>query len=167
MKYRLVVVAPTANEVIKYAGGLVFDRGMAGWDVTVLVQDDPTARALQILGAQTVDFESAFEWRGFGFHPQAVVTAGSLYERDDRVRDGVQQILEDGETEVTLWGDRLPSELDTRIGTVRHRLSVAARAFKAQALAAASLPADAVGLTEVFRCGKTRSWEGLSDLVPA
>ncbi|PXW27716.1 hypothetical protein [Nocardia sp. 348MFTsu5.1] len=167
MRYRLVVVAPTANEVIKYAGGLVFDRGMAGWDVTVLVQDDPTARALQILGAQTVDFESGFEWRGFGFHPQAVVTAGSLYERDDRVREGVQRILGEGETEVTLWGDSLPDELDSRIGMVRHRLSVAARAFKAQALAAASLPTDSAGLAEVFRCSRSKSWDGLSDLVPA
>ncbi|HEY9311024.1 hypothetical protein [Williamsia sp.] len=167
MKYRLVVVAPTANEVIQYAGGLVFDRGMAGWDVTVLVQDDPSARALQILGAHTVDFDQGFQWRGYGFHPQAVVTAGSLYERDDRVREGVQQILGDGETEVTLFGDSLPSGLDKQIGTVRHRLSVAARAFKAQALAAASLPTETAGVAEMFRCSKTRSWCGLSDLVPA
>ena len=36
-------------------------------------------------------------------------------------------------------------------GRVRHRLSLAARAFKAQALAAARIPGDAAADVEVFR----------------
>jgi hypothetical protein len=48
---------------------------------------------------------------------------------------------------------------------VQHRLSSAARAFKAQALAAANAPDAAVGNTEIFRCGMMASVA--ADLIPA
>ena len=37
MRYRLDVVAPSVPEVVKFAGGWLVDRVMAGWDVTVLI----------------------------------------------------------------------------------------------------------------------------------
>ena len=57
MRYRLDVVAADVADVVKFAGGWLFDRAMAGWDVTVLVADHPDERPLQILGAQIVDLE--------------------------------------------------------------------------------------------------------------
>ncbi|PRC60972.1 hypothetical protein C6A85_14110, partial [Mycobacterium sp. ITM-2017-0098] len=37
MRYRLDVVSPTVRDAVRFAGGWVYDRVMAGWDVTVLV----------------------------------------------------------------------------------------------------------------------------------
>ena len=61
MRYRLDVVASSVVDVVRFAGGWLFDRAMAGWDVTVLLTDrrPPRDRPLQILGAQTLDLEHA------------------------------------------------------------------------------------------------------------
>jgi hypothetical protein len=78
----------------------------------------------------------------------------------------VRNALEQGATEVTLWGERLPAELDGSVDSASHHLSAAARAFKARALAAANDPeADAVAESETFRCGMMASVA--ADLVPA
>jgi hypothetical protein len=69
-------------------------------------------------------------------------------------------------TEVTLWGDHWPEELGSSVGLVHHQLSGAARAFKAQALAAAADP-EAVGETETFRCGLAALPSVAADLTPA
>ena len=47
MRYRLDVVAADVADVVKFAGGWLFDRAMAGWDVTVLLVDHPDERPLQ------------------------------------------------------------------------------------------------------------------------
>jgi hypothetical protein len=69
-----------------------------------------------------------------------VAVAADLFGSDERVRRGVLEALDQGLTEVTLWGDHCPAELDQNVDPVQHRLSAAARAFKAQALAAAAAP---------------------------
>ena len=61
MRYRLDVVAPTVLDAVKFAGGWVYDRVMAGWDVTVLIGDDEDVRPLEILGAEVCDLESVLE----------------------------------------------------------------------------------------------------------
>ena len=171
MRYRLDVVAPSVAEAVRAAGGWMFDRVMAGWDVRVLVStfdlaaDD--ARSLQILGADGADLESALAAGPEGLRPHALAVAADLYGRDARIRDGVRLALAGGHTEVTLWGEEWPSELDHSVGSVEHRLSVAARAFKAQALAAAAAPADGIGHTEMFRSGVTVCCPVAADLVPA
>jgi hypothetical protein len=165
MRYRLDVVAPTVLDAVRFAGGWVYDRVMAGWDVTVLVGADDDVRPLEILGAEVRDLESVLESWEERPHPQTVAVAADLFDRDARVRQGVLEALEQGATEVTLWGERLPAELDSSVDSVQHRLSAAARAFKAQALAAANDVDEAVGDTETFRCGMMASVA--ADLVPA
>jgi hypothetical protein len=165
MRYRLDVVAPSVLDAVRYAGGWIYDRGMAGWDVTVLLGYDDV-RPLRILGAQTLELESVLaDWRDRP-HPQTVAVAAALFDRDPRVLEHVRNALDQGATEVTLWGERLPAELDHSVDSVQHHLSTAARAFKARALAAAGDPgAHSVGHTEIFRCGLMGSVA--SDLVPA
>lgn len=175
MRYRLDVVAPSVVEAVRSAGGWMFDRVMAGWDVRVLVHpsdgDADGDRALQILGADTGDLESALATGPRGMHPHALAVAADLYGRDERIREGVRQALDSGQTEVTLWGESWPEELDrSRVGSVEHRLSVAARAFKAQALAAlddAGATGDAIARTETFRSGTPACCPVAADLVPA
>jgi hypothetical protein len=47
----------------------------------------------------------------------------------------VSEAPQSGVAEVRLWGERYPAGLDEEASPVRHQLSFAARAFKAQALA--------------------------------
>lgn len=158
MRYRLDVVAPTVLDAVKFAGGWICDRVMAGWDVIVLVADHDDVRPLEILGAEVLDLKSVLASWDDRPHPQTVAVAADLFARDSRVLQHVRNALDQGTTEVTLWGEHLPEELDHSVDAVQHHLSAAARAFKAQALAAANDPdASAVGHTETFRCGMMAS----------
>ncbi|MGH3677248.1 MAG: hypothetical protein ACRDU5_16195, partial [Mycobacterium sp.] len=133
-----------------------------------LIGDHSDERPLQILGVETADLESALALWAERPHPQTVAVAADLFESDERVRRGVLGALEQGLTEVTLWGDSWPAGLDDSVGPVAHHLSAAARAFKTQALAAADDPdAGLVGDTETFRCGVMSCPSVAADLVPA
>jgi hypothetical protein len=167
MRYRLDVVAASVADVVRFAGGWLFDRAMAGWDVSVLVADHPDDRPLQILGAQIVDLEDALASMESRPRPQALAAAADLFGCDSRVRQGVLQALDHGVTEVTLWGETWPDELDDTVGLVQHRLSMAATIFKAQALAAAAVPHGSVGDIETFRSGLLACPSVAADLVPA
>jgi hypothetical protein len=160
----LDVVAPTVSDAVRFAGGWIYDRVMAGWDVTVLIAGDENVRPLEILGAAVRDLESVLESWEDRPHPQTVAVAAECFASDSRVHQHVLNALEQGATEVTLWGERLPAELDASVDCVEHHLSAAARAFKTQALAAAGEDA-AAGYTETFRCGMMVSVA--ADLVPA
>jgi len=173
MRYRLDVVASSVVDVVRFAGGWLFDRAMAGWDVTVLLADHPDDRPLQIIGAQTLDLEEALAAIDSGIEtrprPQALAAAADLFGCDLRVRQGVLQALDHGVTEVTLWGESWPSELDDSVGLVQHQLSTAAQIFKAQALSAAlntGVPDSAIGQTELFRSGLLACPSVAADLVP-
>lgn len=174
MRYRLDVVASSVADVVRFAGGWLFDRSMAGWDVTVLLTDladCPDVRPLQIIGARTLDLEDALATVETRPHPQALAAAADLFGCDSRVRQGVLHALDHGATEVTLWGESWPAELDDSVGLVQHRLSMAAKIFKGQALAAAGtgdgVPHGPIGYIETFRSGLL-AWPSVAaDLVPA
>ncbi len=167
MRYRLDVVAANVVDVVSFAGGWLFDRSMAGWDVTVLVADHPDERPLRILGAQILDLEYALASVGHRPPPQALAAAADLFGCDARVRQGVVAALDHGVTEVTLWGQSWPAELDSSVGQVQHRLSAAAQAFKAQALVAAMAPPVSLPLVETFRSGLMTYPSVAADLIPA
>jgi hypothetical protein len=174
MRYRLDVIASSVVDVVRFAGGWLCDRVMAGWDVTVIVPGHPDGRALQILGADMLDLESALgSWRQRP-RPQTLATGTALLESDWRIRDGVLKALDHGLTEVTLWGDRCPAELDRNLDPVQHQLSAAARAFKALALATVApesaewlTACESAGDAEAFLCGVTTRPSIAADLIPA
>src|SRR5580692_6172670 len=58
LRYRLDVVAASAVDVVQSAGGWLYDRVMAGWEVTVLLPDSRDTRSLRILGVRVLDLES-------------------------------------------------------------------------------------------------------------
>ncbi|MEE6136957.1 hypothetical protein SKC41_11505 [Mycobacterium sp. 050128] len=170
MRYRLDVVASSVVDVVRFAGGWLFDRSMAGWDVTVLLTDladHSDLRPLQIIGARTLDLDRTLASVDDRPRPQALAAAADLMGCDSRVRHGVLQALDHGVTEVTLWGDTWPAELDGSVGLVQHRLSMAAQTFKAKALAAAAMPEYSSGHTENFRSGLLACPSVAADLVPA
>lgn len=167
MRYRLDVVTDSVADVVTFAGGWLFDRVMAGWDVTVLIAGDDDVRPIQILGADTLDLETALAIWADRPRPHTLAVSADLFARDSRIRKGVLEALEHGATEVTLWGESWPSELDRTVDSVQHPLSSAARAFKAQALSALAQPATAVGSTETFRSGMANALSAAADLIPA
>jgi hypothetical protein len=171
MRYRLDVVAASVADVVRFAGGWLFDRAMAGWEVTVLLTDAPVGqpddRPLQILGAHTLALEFALAAVQTRPRPQALAVSADLFGRDSRVRRGVLRALDHGATEVTLWGETWPAELDDSVALVQHPLSMAAQTFKARALAAAGLPEASIGGAETFRSGMPACPSVAADLVPA
>lgn len=167
MRYRLDVVAANVADVVRFAGGWLFDRAMAGWDVTALVADHPDERPLQILGAQVLDLEYALATVGNRPAPQTLAAAADLFNCDSRVRQGVLQALDQGATEVTLWGRTWPAELADSVGLVQHRLSAAAQAFKAQAYGAVAISAESIEPVETFRSRVLAGPFVEADLIPA
>lgn len=140
-RYRLDVIASSVDDLVRSAGGWLFDRSMAGWQVSLRLAEPLDARPLKILGINTVG-PAANQPR-----PQAIAVSADVFNTDERVRANVVAALERGLTEVTLWGDPWPPEFHPGAQAVEHRLSAAARAFKSHAVSAS------VTGTERFRSG--------------
>src|SRR5215472_8180892 len=151
LKPRLVAIAPGAAEVVRYAGGWLFDKVLSGWDVTVITTQSPDRRPLRILGVGDATLEHALSYPAAGSCCAAIAVSAELYDSDERVR-GV--------------GNEVPADFGTGADPVAHRLSVAARAFKAQAMAAAAVCGEGPTDTEVFRRGEIRSFGLASAVVP-
>jgi hypothetical protein len=154
---RLLAVGASPADVARFAGGWLFDHVAAGWDVTVLTVDHGDPRPLRILGAPAHHLDRLLAVPVVvGPGPEAIAFRADLYDCDARVRGVVLAALSKGAADIRLWGDRWPADLPASPGLVWHRLSMAAQAFKAQALAAAAGPADASGGIEMFRRGVIR-----------
>ncbi|WP_233213511.1 hypothetical protein [Mycobacterium hubeiense] len=130
LSYRLHIVAPTVLDVVRNAGGYLFDRSMAGWKVTVALREPADPTPLVILGAETASRPADFV--------QTLAVCADLY---DQLRDV-------DAAEVLLWG-RAADTGDT--GRVQYRLSSAARVFKEAALRAAGVVDADAATVETFR----------------
>ncbi|QFG27592.1 hypothetical protein F7P10_38820 [Actinomadura sp. WMMB 499] len=153
---RLVVIAPVQAEAVRFAGGWLFDRAMAGWDVTVYSADRAAARPLRILGARAGRLETLPVALRRGPAARSIAVHADLLGTHAPVRRLVLDALREGVVEARFWGGETPAGSGRpaispvlRI-SLGHRLSAAARAFKAQALSAASIPDGVVEPTETF-----------------
>jgi hypothetical protein len=151
VRYRLAVLSPTVSDVVRWAGGWLFDRSLAGCAVTAFVSDLDGDRALRILGVRAAKLSEALTPQLCDVGCDALVVSADLYRDDARVRDGMMATVEAGMTNVIMWASKWPCELEGLGTAVHHRLSIAARAFKAQALIAAGAPPTEVEIREVFR----------------
>ncbi|MFW0793876.1 hypothetical protein AAFP30_08700 [Gordonia sp. CPCC 205515] len=166
------MLAANPLEAIEYAGGWLFDQSMAGWDVSVHVAEDGDTRPLEILGASFFDLRSSLvcpdylEQRKVGPWPQAVVVSPRVLVSDEQLRTATMASIDQRLVDVKLWGDEMPAEFDGRCQPISHRLSVAARAFKRQAFAAADIDPNRVNNVEDFRAASNHA-APRTDLVPA
>lgn len=164
LRYQLDVATTNAADAVRYAGGWLFDRAMAGWEVNVAVAHPDGIRALEILGARTADLSSLLtaladrqeQAAGLAVDPE-------LLASHDEVRRCVAASMRTGLTEVACWGPSRPELLSAAVDSVQYRLSAAAMIFKRHALAAAGID-DEVGPTESLVRGGYRPLD--SDLVP-
>jgi hypothetical protein len=158
LRYRLDVVGVSAVDVVEAAGGWLYDRVMAGWEVTVLlsqggdIRDTRDTRPLRILGVDALDLKSELASTAMDPTNQSLAVSAEVFATDVRVRQKVLQALDDRSTEVALWGDGWPLRVNRGATRVQHVLSSAARAFKGHALAAAGIPCHSVDPTETLLC---------------
>jgi hypothetical protein len=159
----MAAIAPTAADAIQSAGGWLFDQALAGWDVTVITAEQADCRPLRILGVRDHTLESVLSYRADGSCLSVIAFSAAMFACDERVRRLVLAAVETGRPELRIWGDADVTGadfsgigLDGAASTVAHRLSSAARAFKAQALAAAAVCGQSPVDTEVFRRGARR-----------
>ncbi|OBF41612.1 hypothetical protein A5719_12760 [Mycolicibacterium peregrinum] len=138
--YRMHVVARDAAELAVNAGGLIVDRTMSGWRVSVALSDAVDVRPVQILGAELVDAGGA---PGLPDEEQCVLVMGPDAYAEVISDDGRQ--LPAGCAEILVWG-----ESPDQNHVFGHSLSAAAVAFKSQAVVAAHLPAGEIAISEAF-----------------
>ncbi|MEZ0365478.1 hypothetical protein ACAG26_17490 [Mycobacterium sp. pUA109] len=160
--YRLHVIAATAADAVQHAGGWLFDHVMAGWKVTVVLVDAGGAQALQILGADAAPLDSGVLEES----PRALGVSAELYTGDPRLRRLVRDIADHPDVEVLLWDPTAPTA-EQGVGVVRYRLGAAARAFKAEALAAAGSGRTSLSPTETFRTVARQRLPPHADLATA
>jgi hypothetical protein len=136
----LLVVSASTADVVRYIGGWLFDQVMAGRDVAVLTADPGDPRPLRILGARAYHLEAVLADTCLSLWSRDVAVQRDLYEADARVRRLARETLDTSRTDVLLWGAAWPQDPSAAVGMKRYRASVAARAFRIHALAAAESP---------------------------
>ncbi len=152
LRYRLAVAAPSAAEAVRLAGGWLFDHVIAGWDVIVLTARPGDDRALRIIGATPLDLETALSTPRRGARVDVVAAVASLYDEDERVRMRLRAAVDKGDvTDARLWDTREPLSAEDIGRRETYRPTTAARAFKAQALAAINARMTDDALTETFQ----------------
>lgn len=151
LRYRLDVFAASTVDVVQSAGGWLYDRAMAGWEVAVLLPPGCDGRPLRILGVRVADRDPGFE-TGFleGAPPQSLAVSADAFAGDPDLREEVRKALDDRLTEVALWGDGWPLDVNRAMTRAHHTLSAAARAYKGHALAAAGIRCDSIDSVETL-----------------
>jgi hypothetical protein len=165
VKYHLDVVASSPADVVCSAGGWLYDRVRAGWQVNVLLPQPCDTRPLQILGVHAAELDAQIAPASTGCATRGLAVSADMFDSDTRIRREVLKALDRRMTEVTLWHDGWPLAVGHRTTTVVHVLSAAARAFKRHALTAAGIP-NAVGPTETLRSDMKACLPVDSELIP-
>ncbi len=148
-----MVVAPDIPELVTVIGGWLFDRAMAGWDVTALVNEDSDVRPLRILGVGAAELDSVLSAYAPAFPAGVVSFAGHHYSSDPRTRELIRRVMDSGAAELIVWGDVCPAEFRARLLQVSYEPTIAAQVFKKHALVAVGRPDRGVDARESFRCG--------------
>ena len=148
LRHRLDVVGADTGDVVRTAGGWLFDRVMAGWEVNVLLPRGHDARPLRILGVRVLELESGLDTTG----PlsQGLAASVEAVTAHDCVRELVRRALDNPATDVALWGRNWPLGMDRGMTRTEFTISAAARAFKSQTLRAAGSRCGAIEATETL-----------------
>lgn len=143
-RYRLDVIAIDVEDAVRFAGGLMCDRSLAGWEVNVVTRTDGGEHALGILGAVPVRELPAAK----ALHQTLAVSAAAI-SADDAIRERVLAGSAHGAIDVLVWDAQRSVAVPAVFETIEHDVSAAARAYRRQALRA--LGADhECGTTEAF-----------------
>jgi hypothetical protein len=158
VSYRIDVITDSVLEAIRHAGGLMFDRRRAGWEVVVVTDDAVHSRAVAILGAR---IESPGDVVSRRDHEQREIrTVLSAISEEPAGRENLGP-----RNELLLWGHQVDDESTGALRPVRHDLSTAAQIFKAQALFSAGLAAIVEQCEQFWVGSDSRAGSRLSTVV--
>ncbi|MDP7704495.1 MULTISPECIES: hypothetical protein [unclassified Mycobacterium] len=146
LRHRLDVIAVGTDDVVHGAGGWLYDRVMAGWQVNVLLPHGCDTRPLRVLGLRVLDADFDVS----GPMGQGLAVSVKAFAADERVRALVRKAVASRLTEVALWGEGWPLGADRGLTRTRYTLTAAARAFKAQALRAVGMSYESIDSTETL-----------------
>jgi hypothetical protein len=163
-KYQLDVTASDVADLVRSAGGWLFDRSMAGWDVTVVVTGECNPLPLQILGI-TTDPREPDDDDSAPTRALALAASTDAVHANPELRAQILGAMKRGIGDVLVWGNSWPEGIERGVEEVEHELSAAARAFKGHALTALGL-SETVDPIETFR-GRVSARPGYSDLTPS
>jgi hypothetical protein len=139
-KYQFQVVARSITDAVMSIGGLIFDRAMAGWDVSVVVDGEIDGavddRPVRILGARLAERMSGSNYAAALPRPQILAVATDVMVKSDAVRRHVLALGDTTEIDVLLWGRHHPTNFPRAFAAARHQPSAAAHIFKSHALLA-------------------------------
>jgi hypothetical protein len=165
LTYELVVIGGDIGDVVRSAGGWLYDRVRAGWQVSVVVPDGADVRPLKILGVRTCSVDDPFQVLR-GSSPAALAISADVVAGNPQIGRFVERALERNIIEVTLWGDRPPAQIERHFEFVQHPASGADRAFRTHAMAAiGSLGAETDCIEEFHSVALWYPPDG-TDLVP-
>lgn len=129
---RALILSSTASAAVHGLGGWLFDQNSAGWDVTVLVGSRGDEPALAILGAHVLDIDAIDDIRTTEATVTTVAIGSTLYTDDAHVRALPEADTRGPDQARTLFfGYAPPADLADTVTATTHRISIAARAFKA------------------------------------
>jgi hypothetical protein len=135
-RYRLDVYASSLTDVVESIGGLLVDRSLGGWAVTIFIPAVADVRPLRILGASWASLTPAIEVPSAPTDGTAAAVSATMATEDMNIWHQLCSSYADGRGDFTVWGDSTPDGLPAQMRPVEHRMSSAARAFKSQALRA-------------------------------
>lgn len=148
LRHRLDVFAARPDDVVQTAGGWLFDRVMAGWQVSVMLPAGSEDRSLRILGVQLLDLES--ELNPSAPLSQSLAVSSEAFIAHECLREKMRKAMGNRLVEVALWGQGWPLGIDRGLVRTDYQLSAAARAFKGQALRAAGIAYQSIDPTETL-----------------
>lgn len=133
---RLDVLAVNAADVVRSAGGWLFNRAQHGWTVNVFLAEYYAGTALRILGANVVPLQYFSAVPLAGGRPHLLAASSAMFGPGDHTSADLGNGLMAARARVVVWGDPLPDMLDRRLDDFRHRLTPAGMAFKVHAMRA-------------------------------
>jgi hypothetical protein len=137
-RYWLHVLATNVADVVTSIGGLIFDRAMAGWDVTVEVERNlgrEADRPIRILGGRAATLVARPDGAGSAPRHTCLQLQPTCSSATNRSADWCgRRATAMQPTSCSGVGAARP--LNCRLVPVRHRPSAAAQVFKSHALAA-------------------------------
>lgn len=145
--YRLDVFTSDVADVVRSAGGWLYDHATGGWHVTVPISGAADPRPLRVLGVNVDDLALLDTERP---HAHLVGVAVDQLESDPHIQQLVLDGLRHSGTEIVVWGQKLSPGLEEFGRRLSYRLSAAAAVFKHHALLAAAVGDPAAGCTEEF-----------------
>jgi hypothetical protein len=163
--YTIDVVAADAADAVRAAGGLIFDRIHEGWTARVFVLEeglDP--RPLHILGAHGFHYDGIDALAPSRLRTALALSSAALAHSDEIYQNTLTR-LRRGCAEVSLWGEP-PQEMQHHLVAMEHRLTPAAKAFKAYAWAACANGPVLQPQSERFHGLGTLCLPGNPDLTP-